>query len=467
MSDRRDDRSSKSGRVLTFSVGEQTLAIDAAAVAEVLPTPRLTRVPHARQALAGIANVRGRVVPILSVDVLLGAQTPSSGSRVILLDGAEPLGLAVDQVTALEAATDEATQLLDLERLLAEVSLSTATRSHRAEAPLAARLDPPKVAAEIAFLEFQLAGQAYGIPLEQVREVAPVPDSLTVLPGTDDAMLGVIEHRGDLLALISLHAVLGLPVSPEGRDARVVVVSIADGAVALLVERVTGVLRAGQQDLGPAPAVLNRGAGEARIDAIVRRAGGLVSVLAVEQILDEATIAQLIADSAGPAAPAPAAEPAAVEQVVIFRLGSETYGLPIASVLEVRRLPRRLAQAPRTPEFVVGLMNHRGEPVPLIDQASRFVSPQAAEVGVRQVLIVQADELMAGVVVDGVESVVSVPAADLRPTPPAADNLVLDRVASLDADGRLVMLVDPRQLLAGAGRDIAEELAARPKREVA
>ena len=461
------------------------LAIGVEGVAEVLPAPRITRVPQSPSALAGVANLRGRVAPILAIDVLLGQAAGDAASRVIVLDRADPIGLAVDRVGAMRTVesrrtdgargaelvqtADGVARLLDLERLLADAFGALAGRARRARAagPAADPAAPAAASEEsIAFLEFLVAGQVYALPLEQVLEVTSLAAETTALPGSDDVMVGVTPHRGALLALVSVRAVLGLPPMEQAAAPRVVVAALGEARLGLVVDGVRAILRAQPHDVGAVPAVLNRGAGEARIDAIVQTPQGLVSILAAERILEEESVAQVIAEGAGRRSEAAADADQArtdLEQFVLFRLGDETYGLPIAAVVEVLRLPETVTRVPRAPRFVAGVMSHRGTVVPLVDQGRRFVSRQAGPERQRRVIITRLDGLTAGFIVDGVEQILSVPAAELQPAPDlaAGENRIFDRVANVRLDGRLVLLVDPRQLLDQAERDILRALAER------
>ncbi|WP_374569762.1 chemotaxis protein CheW [Phenylobacterium sp. J426] len=88
--------------LLTFRVGDRRLAVAASEVAEVVRRPRVTRVPHAPRALAGVASLRGQVLPVVALDAVLGtAGEAGAAARLVVLDGAPPLGLAVDEVTGL------------------------------------------------------------------------------------------------------------------------------------------------------------------------------------------------------------------------------------------------------------------------------------------------------------------------------------------------------------------------------
>lgn len=473
---------SQGAQVLTFEAGGRSLAIATADVSEVLAVPRITRVPQAPPGLQGLANLRGKVAPILSVDVLLGGPGSGRASRIIVLTGDEPIGLAVERIGAMrhlappgegEGLTDlveaeaGATRLLQRGPLIAAAfeglrSRPEAARPATGAAP--ANAAPP--AAELGFLQFELAGQAYALPLEQVLEIRPPPRDVTALPHADDVMLGVMALREDLLPLVSMRILLGLNPKPVESTDQVVVASLGQARLGLVVDRVRAILRASERDIGAVPSVLNRGAGEARIDAIVRTPGGLVSVLATERIFLEETVAGIIAEGAGRAAVAtigPTGEGAIMEKFVLFRLADETYGLPVDAVREVVRLPETITRVPRAPDFVVGVINHRGLVAPLIDQRRRFGVTGEPPGRHQRIVVASVDDVVVGFIVDAVEQILSVPAEALRAAPDLAtsDAPIFDRIATLDVDGRLVLLIAPRQLLDQAERDIVRDVARR------
>src|SRR5580704_10502224 len=91
-----------SRRFLTFRSEGRLYALPAGLIAEVIRMPAVARVPQGPKSLLGLANLRGSVLPVASVRAILGrpemASTPSS--RLIVLDGAAPVALAVDEVAA-------------------------------------------------------------------------------------------------------------------------------------------------------------------------------------------------------------------------------------------------------------------------------------------------------------------------------------------------------------------------------
>jgi purine-binding chemotaxis protein CheW len=449
------------GLALTFSVGGERLALDASDVAEVLRPPPLRRVPLAPPALAGVANLRGSVIPIVSLAALLGRSAGEGDGRIIVIEGEAPVGLIVDHVASLVPAArirsgEEPARYLALDPLLGE-AFGSLRRTGRGAAVATPPADAPAAAeAEHSFLSFEIAGQEFALPLASVQEVIPLPAEIARVPDSDAAMLGLVSLRDRLLPLLSLSVLLGLGKDAESPDSRVVVALAGGIRLGLVVNRVRAIVRAGDAQIDPVPPVLVRGRQEARIQSVCRLEGGrrLVSVLSTDHLLEEGLLERL-ASGQQEESEVVASDSGATEQFVIFELGDESYGLPIASVEEVIRAPDKLTRLPRAPAFVEGVLNVRGRVIPVIDQRRRFGSAGA---GARRgrIIVVRIGEAEAGFLVDGVSQVLRVPVDALRGTPAIAarDSRVIDRIANLEVDGRMYLLIDPQELLDRAEQDM-------------
>jgi purine-binding chemotaxis protein CheW len=457
--------------LLTFRVADRHLAVDPARVAEVVRHPVVTRVPHAPPGLSGVASVRGRIVPVVALGRLMGlAETTASRERLIILDGAHPVGLAVDEVTGLETGTGDrflteeggfvSTARLDA---LLDSSFSAFRRGGAASraAPQPMRAPSQERTAEIALLAFALADQPYALPLETVREVIATPSDLTKLPRTDAAMLGVANVRGHLTPVVSARVLLGLPYEPLGPDSRVVITVVGGSSVGVAVDRVSEILRAPADSIGAVPGLLNRAAGEARVAAMLRPSqGGLVAVLDPERLFAEESMAQVLEDASAATDPEDAAGAATFRRFLIFSLKDETYGVDIAAVEEVVALPPNLARLPKAPPYVLGVMSWRGQALPIIDQRRRFDLGDAAPNRSARVMVMRLEGLAAGFVVDSVTQIRAVPTAQLRPTPELAQEAsrLFDHVADTEDGDGVILLVNPRELLDRAEADLLASL---------
>lgn len=79
-------------------------AIDMSSVAEVVPVPRMTRVPGGPPWLSGVVNWRGRVLPVLDLRPLVGAPLsplPTSARLVVLTADDIEVGVVADMVPGL------------------------------------------------------------------------------------------------------------------------------------------------------------------------------------------------------------------------------------------------------------------------------------------------------------------------------------------------------------------------------
>lgn len=462
--------------VLTFRVGRRKLAVMAAEVAEVVRRPHVTRVPQAPLGLAGVTSLRGEVAPVLALDRMLGekASAGAEGDRLVVLRGSPPLGLAVDEVTglargenrpgALVVVDDGETRLLALDTLLAEQFGASAERRRARGAQSEIKTARPEP--EVALLHFELAGQSYALPLEQVGEVLALPKEIATLPHTDEAMLGVVRWRGGVLPVASTRALLGLPASAPSADARIVVALIGDARVGLMVDSLTRIARSPVSAIGAAPGVLNRGAGEARIDALLRTAnGGLVAMLAPERLFRDESVAQILED--GRQRGDDMTEQQTTEEMrrfLIFRLGEEEFGMPVEAVREVAPLPSSLTRLPKAPAFLAGVMNLRGDALPVVDQRVRFDIGGAGPADGSRVIVARLGDTAIGFAVDAVSEILAVGESRLSATPQiAADaHRMFDRALQLD-DQRIILLVNPQQLLDRAETDLIAAIAAEAR----
>jgi purine-binding chemotaxis protein CheW len=145
------------------------------------------------------------------------------------------------------------------------------------------------------------------------------------------------------------------------------------------------------------------------------------------------------------------------QQLVVFELGAELYGVEIARVHEIIRL-QTVTRVPRAPAFVEGVINLRGKVIPVVDLRRRFGLPSAEHTRSTRIVVVEIGDQVVGIVVDGVSEVLRVNTATVEPPSPVVagiDSEYLHGIAKLPE--RLVILLDLDRVLA---RDERSALAA-------
>lgn len=95
-------------------------------------------------------------------------------------------------------------------------------------------------------------------------------------------------------------------------------------------------------------------------------------------------------------------------KVVTFQLGKEEYGINILKVHEIKRLKEiTITQVPRAPFFVEGVINLRGDVIPIIDLRSRFGVGEKRQDKETRIIVVNLDEKYIGLIVDRVSEVLN------------------------------------------------------------
>ena len=147
------------------------------------------------------------------------------------------------------------------------------------------------------------------------------------------------------------------------------------------------------------------------------------------------------------------------QQLVVFDLASESYGVDIGAVREIIRL-QEITMVPRTPQFVEGVINLRGKVIPVIDLRKRFALQVAAETGDNRIVVVDIGGQDIGAVVDAVTEVLRITSDSIEP--PASvittdDSGYLLGIGKLD--DKLIILLDLQQVLYQSEQNSLVEVA--------
>ncbi len=485
-------------RFLTFRLDRRLYALPAEDVVEVIRTPSVARVPQAPKALVGIANLRGTILPLTSLRGLLGLdETAVESSRAIVLDGVAPAALAVDSVEALVTIASDrvetrqaeltaepgelltgtfqaeglgAAKILDVKTLLDKAFAQRAERKRHAPTRTSGGVRHEETADETqtdVFVTFDVANQEYALALSAVQEIVPAPETVTPMPRAETLVVGMMAFRDRLLPLLSLRGLLGFPpAATSNAREKVVVTSVGGAIVGLVADRARAIVSAERGLVDPIPAVLAaRSGGEARIKAIYRGDGGrrLISILAPEQLFREDVMQRL--GSRQTSAPEKAQIDGAERQFLVFRLGDDEFGLPIEAVDEVARVPDQITRLPKAPKFLEGVVNLRGEVLPVVDQRRRFDMPKLEQPEGRRLIVVRTEKHRAGLIVDSVSEVLRSTVEAIEPAPDLTGEItrLVHGVINLEGQNRIVLLLDPAELLTRAERGLLDAFERKAK----
>jgi len=136
-----------------------------------------------------------------------------------------------------------------------------------------------------------------------------------------------------------------------------------------------------------------------------------------------------------------------VKQLISFTVGAEEYGLELLRVKEVIRM-RQITWLPKAPSCVKGIINLRGEVIPIIDLRDRFGLAAQEQTAMTRVVVVEVEGRPVGMVVDAASQVVRVPADEFDPPPQVLGEASRDFITAVGKTGdRLILMIDVDRIL--------------------
>jgi purine-binding chemotaxis protein CheW len=148
------------------------------------------------------------------------------------------------------------------------------------------------------------------------------------------------------------------------------------------------------------------------------------------------------------------------KQIVGFRVGRETYGVPIAVLHEIVRVPE-ITAVPDAPDYLEGIINLRGKIVSVVDLRKRFGEQSTEPKRRHRILVVEHLGRLVGMIVDSATEVLKIPESEIESAPAMMQEGGLDCVTGLGKyQGRLIILLDIAKVL--AARDFRSETAPPP-----
>jgi purine-binding chemotaxis protein CheW len=134
-------------------------------------------------------------------------------------------------------------------------------------------------------------------------------------------------------------------------------------------------------------------------------------------------------------------------QIVGFRVGRETFGVPISLVHEIVRVPE-ITAVPEAPDYVEGVINLRGKIISVLDLRKRFGEKQITGSKKNRILVVEVEGKMVGLIVDAASEVLKLPETEIDLPPNVFDEGELNYVTGVGKlRGRLIIMIDLTKIL--------------------
>jgi purine-binding chemotaxis protein CheW len=146
-------------------------------------------------------------------------------------------------------------------------------------------------------------------------------------------------------------------------------------------------------------------------------------------------------------------------EILVFALGSEEYGIDILKVQEIRGYDAVTSIA-NVPAFIKGVINLRGNIVPIVDLRIKFGLGNIMYDHFTVVIILNVANRTVGIVVDGVSDVLTLAANHVKPAPEfgaVLDTAYIQGLGTLEE--RMIILVDIEKLMTSSDMSLVDHAA--------
>ncbi|MCX7747019.1 MAG: chemotaxis protein CheW [Clostridia bacterium] len=136
-----------------------------------------------------------------------------------------------------------------------------------------------------------------------------------------------------------------------------------------------------------------------------------------------------------------------LKQFVVFLLGKEEYGVDIQKVTTIEKI-MTIARVPKTPDYIRGVINLRGEIIPTFDLRKKFGLPQVEETEDTRIIIVKIEEVVFGIIVDAVMEVLQLDEEAVESITNITSDVSMDYILGVGKIGdRIVTLLNLEKLI--------------------
>lgn len=131
-----------------------------------------------------------------------------------------------------------------------------------------------------------------------------------------------------------------------------------------------------------------------------------------------------------------------VVQQVVFKLNEEQYGIEIMKVYGIER-HQEVLKIPNTPPYIEGVINLRGEVLPIYNLRKKFNLSHRNIDGETKIIITKANDTQIGFIVDSVSEIINLDEADIEETPQIITGIDRKYIKSIaKVNEKMIILLD-------------------------
>ena len=475
-------------QLVTFLLGEDEFGADIMDVKEIIRVPDITKVPNAPSYVEGACNLRGNVLPIIDgrTRFNLERKTKDENSRILVIDvEGKATGMLVDKVSeVMRVATDNIEEppqivknvdsdylngvvklndgkrlvmLLDVVRALninGNVAQSQKEQERNSEknSTLVNSASDESIDVE-QLVSFLLEKEEYAIGIMKVKEIIRVPQ-IVKIPNCEAYVEGVVSLRNNLLPIINLRTYFGMTQMEMDDHTRILVVDMGSLTAGIMVDKISEVLRVPTSIIQSPPKFSSQSGEQLKGVAKLENGKRMILILEPSKLISEDELSSISGIDKAQKQNAEekniTAQLVEEEQLVTFKIDLEEYGVKIANVQEINRMPE-VTRVPRAPLCIEGIVNLRGNVIPALDLRRLFNLSEKKVTDATRIIIVDFNGKRTGIVVDSVSEVLRFERSLLESPPDilssGVDSDYVEAVGKLEGGKRMILILNISKVL--------------------
>lgn len=426
----------------TFHLAGSEFALAVDAIQEVVNEPaHFEPIPLSPDYILGLFNLRGVIVPVVDLRTIFHLQTdekPRDGRKVAIVEyGNHCIGLIFDGTGDVfngkyvehskfsrdpgdprETIVDGVFKMENGERLvqvLDPFELLKLDRLPRAAGAATGRKKSVSKGHRKQCISFTVGDCLCALDMNDIKEIIQI-DQIDNTALAHGFTLGAINLRGKTVPVVDFPVYLGnrdeaTPVAALSAGKKVIVMKVGEEFISLLVDNIEDIISYYNEDILSFPAF-----GTARGDLVrgclSNNLDKTVMLLEHQKILTDEELVTVTrghsklfrADSDGELS-SMAGETAEKKTYITFSVDTQ-YAVEMMNVNEVISFPEKIVHPPSTPRFIEGMVNLRGELIPIINPRSLY-ELDLISAATTKVLVFTVSDKKYGIMVDSVDAIVS------------------------------------------------------------
>lgn len=431
-------------QLVTFSIAGEEYAFPIEIVKEILRVGNITEVPETSEYILGILAVRDTLLPVVDLRKIF-----------CFSDLARDVNEELDKI------------LKEHEDFVRDLKNSIETGS-----PFRCELDPNKCSFGLWMKKFITSSEKINQAIESMKKDHQLFHELAKI-----ILQKVKEHNKESALQLFENDILPIFKKLKGHfrnlkeaisedikeDQRILVLEIFNTPIGILVDRIKQVIRVPKNSIEKPPEILKTERSD-NLKGIAKLEEGkrIIMLISEESLFDKKTIEELKEMVKKEEKLEKEVTTVTEEiQLVTFKLAEVDFAIPIEDVQEINRV-ENITSVPRAPYFVEGVMNLRGNVIPIIDLRKRFEMEFRSYDETTKVIIVKLQNKLVGFVVDSVSEVLRVPKDSLE-TPPEIiveniDTRFIKAICKLEEKNKIILVIDILNVLSYEEKEKLETL---------